>query len=109
MRLLLQQLLLNAWKFTSKRARAGIEFGFIPKPSGTFFVRDNGAGFDSASAGRLFGVFQRLHAASDYPGNGIGLALAQRIINRHGGRIWAEGTLDRGATFYFSLPIHETR
>jgi PAS domain S-box-containing protein len=102
---LIDNLLRNAWKFTCKTAAPKIEFG-ATEDGGirTFFVRDNGAGFDMAFAEKLFAPFQRLHRAKDFPGTGIGLANAQRIVHRHGGRIWAEGWVDRGATFHFTLP-----
>jgi light-regulated signal transduction histidine kinase (bacteriophytochrome) len=101
----LDNLLNNAYKFTAKRALARIEFGVAPQVDGrvAYFVRDNGIGFDMAYADQLFGAFQRLHGAKEYPGTGIGLATVERIIRRHGGQVWAEGTENRGATFYFTL------
>ena len=101
----LQELLDNASKFTSGRDDASIEFGTVPHGDAVVccYVRDNGAGFDPAHAGNLFQPFQRLHAASDFPGTGTGLASVRRIVERHGGRVWAEGTVGAGATFYFTL------
>jgi PAS domain S-box-containing protein len=104
MRIALENLLENAWKFTSKRESARIEFGQTNNNgSRVYFIRDDGAGFDSARAGRLFGAFQRFHDKNEFPGTGVGLATVQRIIQRHGGRIWAESVLGKGATFYFTL------
>ena len=101
----LDNLLENAWKFTARRDGAAIEFGTAPVGDAPIccYVRDNGAGFDSAYAGKLFQPFQRLHDAGEFPGTGIGLASVRRIIERHGGRTWAEGAVDGGATIYFTL------
>ncbi len=106
LRIALENLLGNAWKFTSKLPRTVIEVG-TTRAEGqiAFFVRDNGAGFDMAYADKLFGPFQRFHSAEEFPGTGIGLATVQRIVHRHGGRIWAQATVGQGATFKFTLPF----
>jgi len=94
----------NAWKYTSKKAETFIEFGVTDiKNKKTYFIKDNGAGFDMAFVGKLFGTFERLHNLSEFPGHGIGLATVQRVVQRHGGEIWAEADVGQGATFYFTL------
>ena len=111
LRVLMQNLLANAWKYSSRSPQAEIEFGLTQLPSNepAYFVRDNGAGFDMAFADRLFRPFSRLHHADDFPGTGIGLATVARIIARHGGRVWAEAEKGKGATFYFVLDQGSSR
>ena len=106
LRIVLTNLLSNAWKFTGRQPQPRIEFGALRDAAGvpTYFVRDNGAGFDMAYADKLFGAFQRLHSPSEFPGTGIGLATVQRIVQRHGGQVRAEGLPGQGATFFFTLP-----
>lgn len=110
LRIVLENLLANAWKYTSRRQSAQIEFGSHDLPSGerAFFVQDNGAGFDSRFAEKLFRPFSRLHTQAEFPGMGIGLALAQRVLLRHGGKLWAEAQVDRGASFFFTIPAQLT-
>ena len=104
----LENLLGNAWKFSAKHDRARIEFGLQAQDGErVYFVRDDGAGFNMAYADKLFGAFQRLHRMTEFEGNGVGLATVQRIIHRHGGRIWAESAVEKGATFYFTLSVQE--
>lgn len=104
LRAALENLIGNAWKFTSKAPKPRIEVGALPDAAQTtYFVRDNGAGFDMKYANKLFGAFQRLHSMNDFPGTGIGLATVQRIVHRHGGRIWASAEVGAGATFFFTL------
>jgi hypothetical protein len=109
LQVVLDNLLSNSWKYTSKVEPAEVEFGFKEEGSRTvYFVRDNGVGFNPRYADRLFRPFQRLHSQSEFPGTGVGLATAYRIITRHGGRIWATGNTDQGATFFFTLPYDTT-
>lgn len=104
-RIMLENLLRNSWKFTSKHSKAKIEFGSKEKNKQTiFFIRDDGTGFDMKYADKLFGAFQRLHSDKEFEGNGIGLSIVQRIINQHSGKIWVDAKIGKGATFYFTLP-----
>ena len=106
LQIVMENTLGNAWKFTARTGQPRIAVGEAAGPGGerTFFIKDNGAGFDMAQAGKLFQVFQRLHSTAEFEGTGIGLTIAQRIIDRHGGRIWAEAEPEKGATFFFTLP-----
>ncbi|MEW6313541.1 MAG: ATP-binding protein [Pseudomonadota bacterium] len=107
LRMVLANLLDNAWKYTARQKLPRIEVGMARNAGGAmeFFVRDNGVGFDMAYAGKLFGAFQRMHSASEFPGTGVGLAIVQRVIHRHGGQVRGEAAVGRGATFYFTLPV----
>jgi light-regulated signal transduction histidine kinase (bacteriophytochrome) len=113
LQVVLENLLNNAWKFTAKRSQAKIDFGLLSSETvknistDTYFVRDDGVGFDMAYSNKLFSPFQRLHSVTEFPGNGIGLATVQRIVHRHGGQLRAEGALGQGATFYFTLSTGE--
>jgi light-regulated signal transduction histidine kinase (bacteriophytochrome) len=109
-RTVLQNLVGNAWKFTARRDDATIEFATttVDEAGVCCYVRDNGAGFESAYTDKLFQPFQRLHTTGEVPGTGVGLASVQRIIERHGGRVWAEGAVESGATFYFTLDAQDT-
>jgi light-regulated signal transduction histidine kinase (bacteriophytochrome) len=107
MRIAMDNLMDNAWKFSGSKERSEIEFGAVLKDGETIcFIKDNGVGFDMSYVNKLFGAFQRLHSTAEFPGTGIGLATVRRIINRHGGHIWAEGEVGKGATFYFTMPSY---
>ncbi len=109
LRVVMDNLLGNAWKFTSRRPEAIIEVGCnLDGKVLTYFVRDNGAGFDMVYADKLFGAFQRLHDTGEFPGTGIGLAIVQRVIHKHGGHIWARSAVDQGAILYFTLDEKES-
>jgi light-regulated signal transduction histidine kinase (bacteriophytochrome) len=104
LKVLICNLVSNSWKYSSKKDRTKIEFGVMPsEQSPVYFIRDHGAGFDMKDADKLFRVFTRLHDPTQFSGNGIGLATVQRVIARHGGRVWADGVLGSGATFFFTL------
>ena len=100
----MESLLDNAWKYTGKHDRASIKFGATTQDAKqVYYVRDDGAGFDMEQADRLFGLFQRLHPAEEFEGTGVGLATVRHIVRRHGGSVWAEGRVEQGATFFFSV------
>jgi light-regulated signal transduction histidine kinase (bacteriophytochrome) len=108
LQVLLENLLGNAWKFTSTAAETVVEFGIAQRDGAlTYYVRDNGVGFDMAHAGKLFAPFQRLHSEAEFPGTGIGLATVYRIVERHGGKVWAESAVGKGAMFLWTLPLHD--
>lgn len=107
LKVMMDNLISNSWKYTGKKKKPEIEFGQTKKNGeNVYYIRDNGAGFDMQYADKLFGAFQRLHSSQDFPGTGVGLAIVQRIVHRHGGLTWAEAEPDRGATFYFSLGVN---
>ena len=107
--LILSNLLDNAWKFTSRHETARIEVGAVnAEGEPAFFVRDDGAGFDASAAERIFGAFQRFHTSDQFEGDGIGLATVKRLVTKHGGRVWAEAEVEKGATFWFTLPSPTT-
>jgi signal transduction histidine kinase len=109
LRLAMENLLGNAWKYTGKKGDAVIEFGTIAKDGETvYFIRDNGAGFDAENAKTLFKPFQRFHSKNEFPGSGVGLSTVARVLEKHGGRIWAESKPNEGATFFFTLPSKKT-
>lgn len=109
-RIVLESLLSNAWKFTARTPEAHVEFGAQEQPDGTtFFVRDNGIGFNMQYAGKLFTPFQRLHGENEFPGTGIGLAVVRRIVERHGGRVWIDAAVNKGATIFFTCPPERGR
>jgi signal transduction histidine kinase len=109
LRIVIENLLRNAWKYTSHHPAARIEFGRRDDASrAVYFVKDDGSGFDAKSVSRLFKPFQRLHSTDEFPGHGIGLATVKRIIQKHGGEIWAEGDVEKGACFYFTLGTGKT-
>ena len=104
LRIMMENLLANAWKYTRQHPTARVEFGVMQRDGSTvYYVRDDGAGFDVAHAAKLFTPFQRLHSSAEFEGNGVGLATVLRIVRRHGGTVWAEGAVERGATFYLTL------
>jgi len=106
MKIVMENLLGNAWKFTGKAENPEVEIGAMSAPAAqgrAFYVRDNGAGFDMALADKMFQPFRRLHSEAEFPGTGVGLATIQRVIDRHGGHVWAEGKVGAGATFFFTL------
>lgn len=110
LRIVLENLLGNAWKYTSKRADARIEFDLTQQDGErVYYIKDNGAGFAMAYVDKLFNAFQRLHTETEFPGTGIGLTIVRRVITRHGGKVWAEGEVDKGATFYFTLPTERSK
>lgn len=103
--IVLENLLGNAWKFTSTHSSAHIEFGLQQQEEiPVYFIHDDGAGFDMKYSQKLFGAFQRLHTVNEFPGTGVGLATVQRVIHKHGGNVWAEGEVEKGSTFYFTIP-----